>query len=72
MRTVLPSHVTSRGRPTFTESNCGIHTSSESNVRVESFRVSPAASRSGSIHVEYLSAHMTGLSQVKDGIGNIL
>jgi hypothetical protein len=32
VRTLLPFHVTSRGRPTFTESNVGIHTSSKSSV----------------------------------------
>ena len=32
VRTVLPFHVTSRGRPTFTESNRGMHTSSKSSV----------------------------------------
>jgi hypothetical protein len=36
VRTVLPFHVTSRGRPTFTESNLGIHTSSKSSVWLES------------------------------------
>jgi hypothetical protein len=32
VRTVLPFHVMSRGRPTFTESNLGIHTPSKSSV----------------------------------------
>jgi hypothetical protein len=32
VRTVLPFHVTSRGSPTFTESNRGISTSSKSSV----------------------------------------
>jgi hypothetical protein len=32
----------------------------------------PATSGSGTIHVENLSAHMTGLCQVKNGIDNIL
>ena len=32
----------------------------------------PTTSRSGAIHVEYLSAHMTCLCQVKNGIDNIL
>jgi hypothetical protein len=31
VRTLVPFHVTSRGRPTFTESNLGIHTSSKSS-----------------------------------------
>lgn len=32
VRTVLPFHVTSRGRPTLTESNRGIHTSWKSSI----------------------------------------
>src|SRR5208282_6947467 len=32
VRTVLPFHVTSRGRPTFTESNLGMRTSSKSSA----------------------------------------
>jgi len=35
VRTVLPFHVTSRGRPTFTESNRGIRTSPKSRVWLE-------------------------------------
>jgi hypothetical protein len=37
VRTVLPFHVTSRGRPTFTESNRGMRTSSKSSVWLERF-----------------------------------
>jgi hypothetical protein len=37
VRTVLPFHVTSRGRPTFAESNRGMRTSSKSSVWLESF-----------------------------------
>ena len=36
VRTVLPCHVTSRGRPTFTESNRGMRTSLKSSVSLES------------------------------------
>src|SRR5271170_3010187 len=35
VRTVLPFHVTSRGRPTFTESNRGMRTSSKRSVWLE-------------------------------------
>jgi hypothetical protein len=37
VRTVLPFHVTSRGKPTFTESNRGMHTSSKSSAWLASF-----------------------------------
>src|ERR1700674_1063746 len=48
VRTVLPFHATSRGRPTFTESNLGIRTSSKSSVWLESiyFRASGQLLRS--------------------------
>ena len=39
VRTVLPFHVTSRGRPTFTESNRGMRTSSKSSVWLASLRL---------------------------------
>jgi hypothetical protein len=40
----LPFHVTSRGRPTFTESNRGMRTSSKSSVWLASFHFGAAAS----------------------------
>src|SRR5580658_196336 len=76
VRTVLPFHVTSRGSPTFTESTRGMRTSSQSSVRLGSFLFLlyflPTTSRSGTIHMEYLSAHMGRLCQVKHRIDDIL
>src|ERR1700727_209683 len=71
VRTVLPSNVTSRGSPTFTESNRGIPTPLKSSVGSQSFCLLPATSRGSTIHVENLSAHMTGLHKIKNSIDNI-
>src|ERR1700729_1055975 len=72
VRTVLPFHVTPRGKPTFTESSLGIPPSSKCSVRLAFLYFSPPTRRSGSVNVEYLSAHMICLCQVKNGIDNIL
>src|SRR5579863_2612668 len=48
VRTVLPFHVTSRGRPTFTESNRGIRTSSNSSMRLCVHPFDPLSARCGS------------------------
>src|SRR3984957_2294703 len=46
--------------------------SSRYRARLNSLYFLPTTSGSGAIHVENLSAHMTGLHQVKDRIGNVL
>src|SRR5580692_10698588 len=67
VRTVLPFHVTSRGRPTFTESSLGIPTWLKSSVWLESFLYNRAELR---IRYRNLLLARSGHSEARTPLAN--